>query len=111
MTLADNDTPSDTGPRRGTGHRMAAALASVPFASTVVAVIALACVVGTLLPQGEDVQKYLAKNPEVERIMEVLRILGLTHVFTSWWFIGLLCLLSASLAVCSPKRVLMAFLL
>ena len=110
MTPGEKDTPSDgvSPPRPGAAVRTAAVLASVPFASTVVAAIALACVVGTVLPQGGDVQKYLAKNPGARGPMELLDFLGLTHVFISWWFIGLLCLLSASLAVCSHRRFMAA---
>ena len=53
-------------------------LASVKFAVTVVIVIAAVCVAGTLQPKA--------------------------NVFSAWWFIGLLCVLSASVAVCSTRR-------
>jgi cytochrome c biogenesis protein ResB len=79
-------------------------LASVKFAVAVVVVIALACVVGTLLPQGSEVAKYLAKNPLAADRMKLLGTLGLTNVFYSWWFIGLLCVLAASIATCSTRR-------
>ncbi|HUK81519.1 MAG TPA: cytochrome c biogenesis protein ResB [Verrucomicrobiae bacterium] len=79
-------------------------LASVKFAVTVVIIIAVACLVGTLLPQGADVARYLAKHPEAATRFDLLDKVGLTHVFSSWWFVGLLCVLSSSVAVCSTRR-------
>jgi len=79
-------------------------LASVRFAVAVVVVIAVACVLGTILPQGAEVARYLARHPEAAARMDWLGKLGLTHVFSSLWFISLLCVLSASVAVCSTRR-------
>jgi cytochrome c biogenesis protein ResB len=79
-------------------------LASVRFAVGVVIVIAVACVAGTILPQGADVTRYLTRHPEATARFDLLNNLGLTHVFASWWFIGLLCVLSASVTVCSTRR-------
>jgi len=79
-------------------------LASVKFAVSVVVIIAIACVAGTLLPQGADVARYLAKNPAASGWMELLGKLGLTDVFYAWWFIGLLCVLSVNVAACSMRR-------
>jgi len=79
-------------------------LASVKFAVAVVIIIAAVCVVGTALPQGAEVGKYLAKNPAAAQRIELFGQLGLTHGFFSWWFIGLLCVLSASVLTCSTRR-------
>ena len=81
-------------------------LASVKFAVAVVIIIAVACVVGTLLPQGADVAAYLRRNPAAASRMELFGSLGLTHVFHSLWFVGLLCVLASSVAVCSTRRFL-----
>lgn len=67
--------------------------------------LAMACVVGTLLPQGSDVAEYVEARPNSAQLMELLTSLGLTHVFTAWWFVALLCLLSLSLAACSMHRI------
>ena len=56
-------------------------LASVKFAVTVVVIIAVACVAGTLIPQGADVAKYIRHDPDAAGHMELLGKLGLTHVF------------------------------
>src|ERR1017187_10620330 len=79
-------------------------LASVKFAVTVVVVIAIACVAGTLIPQGTDVAKCIRQNPDAADRLELFGKLGLTHVFYSLWFIGLLCALAATVAVCSTRR-------
>ena len=79
--------------------------ASVKFAVTVVVIIAVACVAGTLIPQGTDVAKYIRHYPDAAGRMELFGKLGLTHIFYSLWFLGLLCILSASVAVCSTRRL------
>src|ERR1035438_10277942 len=79
-------------------------LAAVKFAVTVVVVIAIACVAGTLIPQGTDVAKCIRQNPDAADRMELFGKLGLPHVFYSLWFIALLCTLAATVAVCSTRR-------
>ena len=79
-------------------------LGSLRFALAVVLLITAACVTGTLLPQGYQVGKYLEHHPDAQRRMEILDTLGLTHVFFSWWFVALLCVLAASLSVCTFRR-------
>jgi len=79
-------------------------LASIKFAVTVVIIIAVACIAGTLIPQGADVAKYLRHYPDAAGRLDLLGKLGLTHVFYSVWFIGLLGTLAASVAVCSSRR-------
>ncbi|MBI2926956.1 MAG: cytochrome c biogenesis protein ResB [Verrucomicrobia bacterium] len=79
-------------------------LAAVKFAVTVVVLIVAACVAGSILPQGTDVTGYLEKYPAAARRMELFGRLGLTHVFSSWWFVGLLSTLAASVATCSLRR-------
>ena len=81
-------------------------LGSLRFALLLVVLITVACIVGTMLPQGAQVGKYLAKNPGAASRMEFLTALGLTRVYSCWWFIGLLCVLSASLSVCTVRRYL-----
>src|ERR1035441_9886111 len=76
-------------------------LASVKFAVMVVVAIAVACITGTLIPQGTDVAKYIRQNPDAAGRLELFGKLGLTHVFYSLWFIGLLCTLAATVDVCS----------
>ena len=79
-------------------------LASVKFAVTVVVLIAVACLIGTLLPQGTEVVAYVRKNPSAAERMQFFDKLGLTHVFYSWWFIALLGVLASTVATCSMRR-------
>ncbi len=79
-------------------------LVSVSFAVTVIVVVALACVVGTVLPQGPEVGAYVQRHPGATHLMELFDRLGLTNVFSVWWFIGLLCLLCSTVAACSTRR-------
>lgn len=80
-------------------------LSSLKFALVVVLLIALACVAGSVIPQGgSQVSAYLARRPDSLRAMEALTRLGLTRVYYSWWFVGLLFLFAASLAACTARR-------
>ena len=101
MRRANNKLDSPKKPLTG---RLFDLLASVKFAVSVVIIIAVACVVGTLLPQGADAVRFVQKNPTAAARLELFGKLGLTHVFSSVWFIGLLCVLSASVAACSTRR-------
>lgn len=76
------------------------------FAVGVVIVIAIVCVIGTLLPQGAEAAAYIQKSPNRSgvHLLKTLQHFGFTHVFYSWWFIGLLCVLASSVATCSVRR-------
>jgi len=91
-------------PRKDTPASITSVLGSLKFALAVVLLITVACIAGTVLPQGPQVAKYLAKHPEATGRMELLTTLGLTRVFSCWWFIGLLCVLALSLSVCTWRR-------
>ena len=67
-----------------------ARLASLKFALVIVSLIALACVAGTLIPQGSQVGDYMAQHPGASGVMKAFDAVGLTHVFYTWWFIALL---------------------
>ena len=104
-----NEPSSDAGDTPGARSRqgdLLELLASVRFALVLIVLLAAACVLGTVLPQGGEVAQYLRKHPDGERQMAALTRFGLTHVFDAWWFIALLCALSASLITCSARRFL-----
>ncbi len=82
-----------------------AVLASVRFALLLVVVIAAACAVGTLVPQGGEATAYLSRDPAAGKWLEPAVKLGLTGLFSAWWFIALLCLLAATLIACSARRL------
>lgn len=80
-------------------------LTSMKFALAIVFLIAIACGVGTLLPQGPEVADYLQNNPAATRRLEWLAALGLTDVFSCWWFLALLAVLAGNLLVCAARRL------
>jgi cytochrome c biogenesis protein ResB len=83
-------------------------LASLKFALVVVLLITLACVAGTVVPQGaQQVAAFLMRHPEARPVMNVLSGLGLTRVFYSWWFVVLLFIFAASLTACTARRYAM----
>ena len=102
--------PPTTGGREPEGAKprsggLLALLPSMRFALGLVSAITVACVVATLLPQGSEVAEHLQKNPEASRWLKRCVAIGLTNVFSSWWFIGLSSALGASLIACISRRV------
>jgi cytochrome c biogenesis protein ResB len=91
-------------PGKPLGARLLDTLASVRFALSVVALIAGACLVGTLIPQGPDAAAAAARDPGHAARWELLAALGLTNVYSAPWFVGLLCVLGASVATCGSRR-------
>jgi hypothetical protein len=79
--------------------------ASVKFAVAIILLIAAACVAGTLLPQGAEAVAYVERNPGAAERFAVFGRLGLTHIFSAWWFIALLGVLAATVMVCSTRRL------
>ncbi len=79
-------------------------ITSMKFAMVVILLIAVACILGTLFPQGHQVEEYLAAHPDAVGRMHILEVMGLTNVYAAWWFTGLLCILAASLLVCTTRR-------
>lgn len=80
-------------------------LASVKFAVGLIILIAAVCMAGTVLPQGADALAYAQRNPGAVERMALFGKLGLTHVFSAWWFLALLCALAATVMVCSTRRL------
>jgi hypothetical protein len=79
-------------------------LGSLRYSLAVILFVTLACIAGTLIPQGSDVVRYLNVHPSAGKVMDLLVAAGFTHVFSSLWFIFLLCLLSVSLVICTARR-------
>ena len=75
---------------------------SMRFGILLLLLIAACSVVGTLIPQGEEVAWY-ARN--YGTCHAVILLLGLDRVFQSWYFIALLALLCLNLSLCSLTRI------
>jgi cytochrome c biogenesis protein ResB len=103
---APQSASAETAPgRRSPLRTLLDTLASVKFAVSVVIFIALACVAGTLLPQGAETTAFVEKHPAFANWLPLLRRFGFTNMFYSWGFITLLCALAASVAACTSRRV------
>ncbi|MEC4815809.1 MAG: cytochrome c biogenesis protein [Scytonema sp. PMC 1069.18] len=75
--------------------------------------IALFSVTGTVLEQGQSVAYYQANYPEDPALFgflswKVILILGLDHVYRTWWFLALLIFFGTSLTACTFTRQLPA---
>lgn len=77
--------------------------ASVKLALFTLCALALTSIIGTIIPQHESLEFYVARFGE--GLTGFLRILDIIpNMYGSWWFLGLLGLLSANLIVCSIDR-------
>tara|TARA_Y100000589_G_scaffold264126_1_gene254730 strand:- start:38 stop:1324 length:1287 start_codon:yes stop_codon:yes gene_type:complete len=89
-------------------NRVIIYISSLKFAIALIIFIAFVSSLGTLIPQGNEITKYIDlynMNPflgilDGDKILK----LGLDHIYTSIWFITILILLCISLAACSFKR-------
>ena len=76
-------------------------LRSMKFGMLLLAVIAALSVAGTLIPQEQEAQAYEAAYPVMGK---VILFLGLDHLYSTWYYIGLFLLLGLSLLFCSVLR-------
>ena len=75
-------------------------LRSIRFAIILMALIAVACLVGTLIVQGPyDPDKAISHYGRALGLL--VGLLGLNHLYGAWWFVGLLFLLALSIATCA----------
>ena len=105
-TMSENHENRSPGgaPRKSVIAATLDLLASFRIAVSIVAILALVCIAGTLLPQGDEVGRYVASHPAAEGRMELLAKLGFTDIFTSRGFVVLLCVFAASLLTCTARR-------
>ncbi len=89
-------------PQRTFFARTGRCLSSIRFARGLLITIGLAALLGTIIPQQEELSQYLARFGPVGS--QVVTKLGLADLYHSWYFVGLLVLLGASLIVCSIRR-------
>lgn len=84
-------------------------LADLRLAILLLLAIAIFSITGTVIEQGQSVQFYQANYPEDPALFgfltwKVLLILGLDHVYRTWWFLSLLILFGSSLTACTFTR-------
>ncbi len=76
---------------------------SVKLALFTLCALASTSIIGTIIPQGESYSFYV-KNFGA-KWAQFFHILDIPNMYYSWWFLGLLGLLSANLIICSLDRL------
>jgi cytochrome c biogenesis protein len=75
---------------------------SVKLAIFTLCTLAATSIIGTLIPQGESPAFYVSNyGPKTAHFFQILDI---PNMYYSWWFLGLLGLLSTNLIICSLDR-------
>ncbi len=75
---------------------------SVKLAIFTLCTLAATSIIGTLIPQGESAAFYV--NNFGPKTAHFFQILDIPNMYYSWWFLGLLGLLSTNLIICSLDR-------
>ena len=76
---------------------------SVKLAIILLLTLAVTSIIGTIIEQQQDPDKYLREYGETT--YKIFKFLGFTDVYHSWWYVLLLTLLAINLIVCSIKRL------
>ena len=88
-------------------------LSDLRLAIALLLTIAVFSISGTVIEQGQAVAFYQANYPEHPALFgfltwKVVLLLGLDHVYRTWWFLALLILFGSSLTACTFMRQLPA---
>jgi cytochrome c biogenesis protein len=88
-------------------------LSNLGLAIALLLAIAVFSIAGTVVEQGQSVAFYQSNYPEHPALFgflswKVLLILGLDHVYRTWWYLALLILFGSSLTACTLTRQLPA---
>ncbi|WP_017652263.1 cytochrome c biogenesis protein [Fortiea contorta] len=88
-------------------------LTDLRLAIALLLIIALFSVSGTVIEQGQSPAYYQSNYPEHPALFgflswKVIQVVGLDHVYRTWWFLGLLILFGTSLTACTFTRQLPA---
>ena len=99
-------SPATTGIELKTRRRALAEtvelISSMRFAIALLAMIAIASVIGTVMKQGEANANYI--NQFGPFWFEVFARIGLYNVYSAWWFLGLMAVLVTSTSLCIVRN-------
>lgn len=76
---------------------------SVKLAIFTLCALAVSSIVGTVVPQGKPLAFYIDNYGA--KTAQFFHILNIPDMYSSWWFLGLLGLLSTNLLICSIDRL------
>ena len=77
--------------------------ASVKLALVTLFVLAVASIIGTIVPQKEEAARYIELYGE--NIANFFQLLDIQDMYNSWWFTSMLVLFSLNLIVCTIERL------
>ncbi len=96
MQKATNSTPKATG-------AIWRFFASVKLALITLIILASTSILGTLIKQRQEPSYYVQEYGQ--NLARLFDILDISNMYSSWWFIVLLCLFAVNLVVCSIQRL------
>lgn len=88
-------------------------LADLRFAITILLVIALFSIIGTVIEQDQSIEVYKQNYPLTNRVFgflswDIILKFGFDHVYKTWWFITLIIFFGTSLLTCTILQQLPA---
>ncbi|MDH6099741.1 cytochrome c biogenesis protein [Anabaenopsis sp. FSS-46] len=88
-------------------------LTNLRLAIALLLLIAVFSISGTVIEQGQSPAFYQTNYPEHPALFgfltwKVIQVVGLDHVYRTWWYLGLLIVFGASLTACTFTRQLPA---
>jgi cytochrome c biogenesis protein len=108
MTLSETSSNLNNTPRQW-GRKFIQTIADLRLAIILLLLISIFSISGTVIEQGQSLSFYQANYPEDPALFgflswKVLLILGLNHVYSTWWYLSLLILFGSSLTACTFRR-------
>lgn len=81
-------------------------LADLRFAISILLIIALFSIIGTVIEQDQSIETYKLNYPLTNRVFgflswDIILKFGFDHVYKTWWFISLILLFGISLLTCT----------
>lgn len=81
-------------------------LADLRFAISILLIIALFSIIGTVIEQDQSIETYKLNYPLTNRVFgflswDIIIKFGFDHVYKTWWFISLILLFGVSLLTCT----------
>ena len=81
-------------------------LADLRFAISILLIIALFSIIGTVIEQDQSIETYKLNYPLTNRVFgflswDIILRFGFDHVYKTWWFISLILLFGISLLTCT----------
>jgi cytochrome c biogenesis protein len=93
-------------PQRWWRKKVVPVIANLKFAIILLLTIAVLSITGTVIEQGETPGFYQTNYPEHPALFgfltwKVIQVVGLDHVYRTWWYLAILVVLGISLATCT----------